>query len=49
MISHSETSFLRKFYMHQENNVPFMTKKVNFAFFFPWTLLGTLKKHGIIN
>ena len=35
-ISHSETSLLGKFYMHHEN-VPFMTKYVNVAFF-PWTL-----------
>ena len=34
-ISHSETSLLGKFYMHHEN-VPFMTKNVNVAFF-PWT------------
>ena len=32
-ISHNETSLLGKFYMHQENNPPFMTKNVNFAFF----------------
>ena len=43
MISHSETSLLGKFYMHQENNAPFMTKNVNFAFF-PWTLLGNSEK-----
>ena len=41
--SHSETSLLGKFNMHQENNAPFMTKNVNFAFF-PWTLLGHSKK-----
>ena len=34
---------LGKFYIHQEDNVLFMTKKVNFAFF-PWTLLGHSKK-----
>ena len=39
-ISHSETSLLGKFYIHQENNALFTTKNVNFAFFFfPWTLL----------
>ena len=27
-ISHSDPSSHRKFYMHQENNVPFMTKKM---------------------
>ena len=42
-ISRSQTSLLEKFYMHQENNVPFMTKNVNFAFL-PWTLLGHSKK-----
>ena len=42
-ISHSETSLLGKFYMHQENNAPFMTKNANFAYF-PWTLLGHFKK-----
>ena len=42
-ISHNETSLLRKFYMHQENNAPFVTKNVNFEFF-PWTLLGHSKK-----
>ena len=42
-VSHGETSLLGKFYMHQENNAPFMTKNVNFAFF-PWTLLGHSKK-----
>ena len=29
--------------MHQENNAPFMTKNVNFAFF-PWTHLGHSEK-----
>ena len=43
-ISHNETSFVTKFYMREENNVPFMTKNVNFAFF-PWTLLGHSKKN----
>ena len=43
-ISHSETSLLGKFYMHQENNAPFMTKNANFAYF-PWTLLGHFKKN----
>ena len=42
-ISYTETSLLGKFYIHQENNAPFMTKNVNFAFF-PWTLLGHSKK-----
>ena len=42
-ISHSETSLLGKFYMHQENSAPLMTKNVNFAFF-PWILLGHSKK-----
>ena len=41
-ISHSETSLIGKFFMHQENNATFMTK--NFAFF-PWTLLGQSKKN----
>ena len=44
MSSHSEASLLGKFYMHQENNTPFITKNVNFAFF-PWTLLGHSKKN----
>ena len=43
-ISYSGTRVLEIFYMHQENNAPFMTKNVNFAFF-PWTLLGHSKKH----
>ena len=43
VISHSETSLLGKFNIHQENNASFMTKNVNFAFF-PWTLLGHSKK-----
>ena len=44
-ISHSDRSLLAKFYMHQENNAPFMKKKnVNFAFF-RWTLLGYSKKN----
>ena len=43
-ISHSETGLLGQFYMHQENNAPFMTKNTNFTFF-PWTLLGHSKKH----
>ena len=30
-ISHSETSLLGKFNMHQGNNAPFMTKNVNFV------------------
>ena len=47
-ISHSETSLLGKFYMHQDNNVPFMTKNLNFAFF-PWALLGHSKKNTGIN
>ena len=33
MIPHSETSLLGKFYMHQENNMPSMAKKVNFYIF----------------
>ena len=41
VISHSETSLLGKFNMHQENNAPFMTKNVNFAFFSTGTF-GTL-------
>ena len=42
--SHSEASLLGKFDMHQENNAPFITKTVNFAFFHEhfW---DTLKKH----
>ena len=44
MIPHSETSLLGKVYMYQENNAPFLTKNVNFAFF-QWTLLGHSKKH----
>ena len=43
-ISHSGTRVLEIFYMHQENNAPFMTKNVNFAFF-PWRLLGHSKKN----
>ena len=43
-ISNSDTSLLRKFYMHQEKNVPFMIKKVNLTFF-PWAHLGHSKKH----
>ena len=43
MILHCETSLLGKFYMHQENNLPFMTKNVNFAVF-PWALLGHSEK-----
>ena len=42
-ISHIETSLLRKVYMPQVNNAPFMIKNVNFAFF-PWRLLGHSKK-----
>ena len=42
-ISYSETSLLGKCHIHQENNAPFMTKNLNFAFF-PWTLLGYSKK-----
>ena len=42
-ISHSQTSLLGIFYMYQENNAPFMTKNVSFAFF-PWTLLEHSKK-----
>ena len=38
-ISCNETSLIEKFYMYQENNAPFMTKNVNFAFLL-WTLLG---------
>ena len=43
-ISQSETSLLEKFYMDQENNAPFMTKNVKFAFFYRhfW---DTLKRH----
>ena len=44
IILHNETSLLGKFYMHQENNVPFMIKKVNFEFC-PWTRLAHSKKH----
>ena len=44
MISHSETSFLGKFYMHQENNVPFMTKKSKFCIFFSVDTFGHSKK-----
>ena len=40
-ISHSETSLLGKFYMRQDNIVPFMTKNINFAFFSMGTF-GTL-------
>ena len=43
-ISHSETSLLGKFNMHQGNNAPFMTKNLNFAVF-PWTLLGHSEKN----
>ena len=43
-ISPSETSLLGKFYMHQENNAPFMTKNVSFALFSMGTF-GTLKKN----
>ena len=32
-ISHSERSLHGNFCMYQENNAPFMTKNVNFAFF----------------
>ena len=42
-ISHNEASSLGKFYMHQENNVPFMTKNVNFALS-TWTLLRHSKR-----
>ena len=42
-ISHSETSLLGKFNMHQGNNAPVMTKNLNFAVF-PWTLLGHSEK-----
>ena len=42
-ISHSGTSLLGTFYMHQENNAPFTTKNVNFLSF-PWTLLGYSKR-----
>ena len=42
-ISQNETSLHGKFYMHQENNAPFIIKNVNFAFF-PWTHLGHFKK-----
>ena len=37
-ISHSKTNLLGEFYLHQENNAPFMTKNVNFAFF-SWILM----------
>ena len=47
-ISHDETSSLGKFYMHQENNVPFMTKNVNFALS-PWTLLGHSQRNTDIS
>ena len=40
-ISHSETILLGQFYMHHENNALFMTKNVDFAFFFMETF-GTL-------
>ena len=40
-ISHSETSFLGKVFLHQENDALFMTKNVNFAFFSMGTF-GTL-------
>ena len=40
-ILHNETSFLGKFYIHQENNAPFMIKN---SIFFPWKLLGLSKK-----
>ena len=43
-IPRSETNLLGKSYMHQENNPSFMTKNVDFAFFFTWTLLGHSKK-----
>ena len=43
-ISHSETSIVGKFHMHQENNAPVIIKNVNFAFF-TWTLLGHFEKH----
>ena len=42
-ISHSETSLLGKFFMHQENDALFMTKNVNFAFFFHGHFWDTLK------
>ena len=38
-----ETSLLGKFYMHQENNAPFMAKNVSFVLFSMDTF-GTLKK-----
>ena len=42
-ISHSDPSSHRKFYMHQENNVPFMTKKMQIDTF------GTLWKNTDIS
>ena len=47
-ISHSEKSLLGKFYMHQENNAPFMTKNVDFAFL-PWALLEHSKRNTDIH
>ena len=44
-IPRSETNLLGKSYMHQENNPPFMTKNVDFAFFFHGHFWDTLKKH----
>ena len=41
-ISHSETSLLGNFYMHEKNNVPFMIKNISFAFF-PWPLLRSIR------
>ena len=43
-IAHSETNLLGKFYVHQKNNAPFMTKNINFASFSE-TLLGHSKKN----
>ena len=40
---HCETYLLGKFYMHQENNVPFMTKN-KICIFFMDIIWDTLKK-----
>ena len=40
---HCETYLLGKFYMHQENNVPFMTKN-KICIFFVDVIWDTLKK-----
>ena len=47
-ISHSKRNLLGKFYMHQKNNAPLLTKNANFVFF-PWTLLGQFKKGTDLN